>query len=197
MAIDISKELVFLSQHSEFGRYLSVALERLANGVNTVGDHAGVDPTGTLPPPPPVQNLTVKTNGNGLVHASIEDHNEIKKGLHYFIEYDTTPAFAKPIVKHLGVTRTTDPFLLPTKDDNGQPQVFFFRAYSQYPGGEPGQKVQFGGTNPTAVAPGGTSQMTLLPSTGSGTAQTSGEQGGRGFGDVMVRPATGPKRRSG
>jgi hypothetical protein len=86
------------------------------------------------------------------------------------------------------------PVTLPAQDDNGGSQQFYFRAYSQYPGGKPGVPVHFGGETPTAVDPGGTQQLTLIPSTGSGTAQVSGEQGGSGFGIVLHRRPTGPKR---
>jgi hypothetical protein len=67
------------------------------------------------------------------------------------------------------------------------PQVWYFRAYSQYPGSHPGPKVLFGGNNATSVNPGGTQAMTLLPSTGSGTAQNSGQEGGSGFGKNLYR----------
>lgn len=190
MAVDINKELTFIRQIPGIGNYLGDAFERIVKGINLTGSHVGVDPAGVQPPPPPIQQLTVKTNGAGLVHAVITDHNEISKNLHYFIEYDTTPDFTNPLVKHLGVSRQADPFTLPAKDDNGNAQQFYFRAYSQYPGSKPGMPMKFGGTAATAVNPGGTQQMTLLPSTGSGTAQNSGQEGGSGFGKIQIRPAT-------
>lgn len=194
MAIDISKELVFLRQVPQIGNYLGDALQRLLSGVNNLGQHVAVDPAGIMPAPPPVQQLTVKSSGTGLVHAVINDNNKISKNLHYFVEYDTNPAFPQPHVKQLGVTRSMDPLTLPAKDDNGNPQKFYFRAYSQYQGGHPGPAVHFGGNTPTAVDPGGTQQMTLIPSTGSGTAQSSGQEGGSGFGKIQFRPSTAKKR---
>jgi hypothetical protein len=196
MALDINKEILFLRQHPEFGQYLGVALQNLQDAVNNGANHVGVDPTGTMPAPPPVQSLTVKTNG-GLVHAVVSDNNPIQKNLHWFVEYDTDPAFNKPHVAHLGVSRSMQPINLPAKDDDGNDQTFYFRAYSQYPGSHPSAPIHFGGTTPTAVNPGGTGQMTLLSSTGSGTAQSSGEQGGSGFGKVLHRPGTSVKRTSG
>jgi hypothetical protein len=194
MAVDISKELTFLRQVPQIGNYLHDALQRLLAGVNNLGSHVAVDPAGTMPPPPPIQQLTVKTNGTGLVHAVISDNNLISKNLHYFVEYDTDPAFKQPHVAHIGASRQMAPLNLPAKDDNGNPQQFYFRAYSQYQGGHPGEPIHFGGTTPTAVDPGGSQNMTLVPSTGSGTAQNTGQEGGSGFGKIQIRPATAKKR---
>lgn len=194
MPIDIEKEMTFLRNIPEIGRYLGEAFRKLVEGTNLLGQNSAVDPVGTMPPPPTIQQLQVKTNGTGLVHAVITDNNPIQKNLHYFVEYSTEPAFLQPHVVHLGASRSMDPKTLPAFDDNGNPQKFYFRAYSQYPGSDPGTIVHFGGDTPTAVNPGGTQQMTLLPSTGSGTAQATGQQGGSGFGKVLFRPAISAKR---
>ena len=195
MALDINKEILTLRQRPEFGQYLGVALQRLVDAVNNLGDHVAVDPTGTMPSPPPVQALEIKASG-GMVHAVVSDNNPIQKNLHWFVEYDTDPSFSKPHVAHLGVSRSMQPVNLPAMDDDGNPQQFYFRAYSQYPGSQPSAPIHFGGETPTPVSPGGTAQMTLLRSTGSGTAQSSGEQGGAGFGKVLRRPGTTVKRTS-
>lgn len=192
---DLNKETSELQQVPGFGQYLASALTRITAAINNFGQNVSVDPTGTLPPPPTVQALTVKTNGTGLVHAVINDSNPIQKNLHYFVEYANEPAFKQPHVVHLGPSRTMNPITLPAQDDNGNPQNFYFRAYSQYPGGHPGGPVHFGGTTPTPVAPGGTQKMTLIPSTGSGTAQATGQEGGSGFGKTIFRGAVGPKRQ--
>ena len=192
----LEKEMEFLRQIPEFGQYLSEALRKVQEATNNMGQHIAVDPTGTIPKPPPIQQLTVKSSGTGLVHAVINDGNAIQKGLNYFIEYSTDQSFSKPHVVHLGASRSMAPINLPASDDNGNPQSFFFRAYSQYHGGHPGEPIHFGGTTPTPVDPGGTQQMTLISSTGSGTAENSGEQGGSGLGKVLFRPSSGPKRRT-
>jgi hypothetical protein len=88
---------------------------------------------------------------------------------------------------HLGASRSMNPVMLPAKDDNGKPQQFYFRGYSQYPGGHPGSPIHFGGQTPTAVNPGGSAKLTLLPSTGSGTAENTGQQGASGFGRNLFR----------
>lgn len=196
-ALDISKEITFLQQHPEIGQYLGTVLQKIEKSVNILGTNAGVDPTGAkMPPPPAIQGLNVKSDGAGNVHASISDENAIQRGIHYFVEYDTNSSFKRPHVVPLHTSRSMQPLTLPTMDDNGQPQSYFFRAYSQYPGSDPGEKIHFGGETPTPVSPGGTSQLTLFPSTGSGTAQNSGEEGGSGFGKNLFRPASHLKRTS-
>ena len=190
MAVSIDRELDYLQKVPGFGNYLAQALRRLRDGVNNLGVNLAADPTQTLPAPPPIQALTVKSNGNGLVHAVINDQNALRRGVHYFLEYSNEPAFLQPHQIHLGASRSTTPFNLPAMDDNGNPQKWYFRAYSMYPGSAPGQKVKFGGNTATAVDPGGTQQMTLLPSTGSGTAPANGQAAGQGFGSVLHRPAT-------
>jgi hypothetical protein len=147
--------------------------------------NVGADPTGFVPPAPTIQGLNVKA-ANGQVHVSINDSNPISKNLHYFVEYDTSPAFAQPHVEFLGPSRGKV-LNLPGKTDGGATQNFYFRAYPQYLAGKPGVPVNFGGTVPTAVSPGGTTQLTLLPSTGSGTAPNNGERGGQGFGVDLKR----------
>jgi hypothetical protein len=195
VAVDINKELTFIRQIPDIGNWLGDALERIVKGVNITGSHIGVDPTGTLPPPPAPQQVNVKTNGAGLVHVTIDDHNEIAKNLHYFVEYANEPSFLQPQVEHLGVSRQMRPTTLPAMDDNGNPQKWYFRAFSAYPGSkQPSARVNHGGTVPTAIDPGGTHQMTLLPSTGSGTAQNSGQEGGSGFGKIQIRPATATRK---
>ena len=192
--LDIQKEISRLRKVDDYGQWLHSALQRIEDAVNNIGKHAAVAPKGILPPPPTIQQLTVKTNGTGLVHAVINDTNPIQKGIQYFVEYDTDPNFTRPHPVQLGTSRSMNPVQLPAMDDDGNDQRFYFRAYSQYPGGKPGAPIHFGGETPTPVDPGGTQQMTLIPSTGSGTAQATGEQGGSGFGKVLDRPAPGPKR---
>jgi hypothetical protein len=184
--LSIDKEIEYFRSIPGFGSYLAAAFTRVMEGVNGLGNNLAGDPTGTKDPPPTIQGLTVKANG-GIVHAVITDNNAIQKGAHYFVEYSNEPNFLQPHVVHLGVSRSMNPLTLPAQDDNGNPQSFYFRAYSQYPGGHPGKAIFFGGSVATKVNPGGTNKLTLLPSTGSGTAAASGQEGSSGFGKVLYR----------
>lgn len=178
----------------DFGKYFVRAFERIETAVNQGAAAVGVDPTGIADAPPPIQSLSVKQSNDGHFHIAITDNGAIQRNIQYFAEYDTSQNFTQPHVIYMGPARTHLPFSLPAQDDNGNPQTFYFRAYSQYPGSKPGKKVNFGGTTPTGVTPAGTTKLTLLPSTGSGTASGTGTQGGQGLGSFPSRPAPAPKR---
>jgi hypothetical protein len=166
----------------------------IQDAINNLGDHVGADPVGKAAPPPPVQNLNVKVSNGELAHVTIEDNNPINKAVRYFLEYDTDPNFSRPHIEHLGASRGRV-LNLPTLDDDNNPQTYYMRAYSQYPGSDPGTKIPFGGSAPTPITLAGLTKLTHSPSTGSGTASPTGEQGGSGFGKVNTRQPLGPKRK--
>lgn len=168
-------------------------VQQMIDAINNLSDHVGADPVGNRQPPAPIQGITVKNAGE-VVHIGITDNSAVNKGVHYFAEYDIDPGFPNPQVIHMGTSRNHPPFLLPSKNDGGDTLSYYFRAYPQYPGSEAGPKIAFGGTPPTAVTPGAATQLTLVPSTGSGTASPTGQQGGQGFGNFQIRPPQGPKR---
>jgi hypothetical protein len=162
---------------------LALALEQTQDSVNALGTATGVDPTNHTTPPNPPSDIQVKAN-NGLAHVTLSDTSQRSRALHYFIEADTDPAFPNPHVQHLGVSRGAF-ITLPSKADDASAQNWYFRAYSQYPGSQQRSDHQvFGGSVPMAVDVGGTTQLTPLTSTGSGTASTNGQQknGEGGFG---------------
>jgi hypothetical protein len=172
-------------------------VQKIITAINSLGLNAGVSPTGQLAAPTAPSAVAVKAAG-GYVHVQITDNAELNKGIHYFTEADTNPSFTQPIVIAQGPSRTSHPFPLPANDDDGNPQDWHFRSYSQYPGSPASTKTVFGGQGgPTPVSVGGAVSLTLLPSTGSGTASPNGTQGGQGFGAVSVRPKQGPKRSVG
>jgi hypothetical protein len=186
MPLDVGRELAFVKTSRPL-RYVYLALSKIVRNVNSLATNAGVD-TQTLPPPTNIASLSVKSSGTGLVHAVISDPSNVQKNINYFVEYDTNPAFVAPHVEHLGTSREAI-LRLPGKTDSGSAQSFYLRAYSQYPGsGKPSAPVVFGsGTTPVSVAPGGSDPLTLLPTTGSGTALNSGFEGGSGFGKSLHR----------
>jgi hypothetical protein len=195
--LDINREISLIKAMPDIGPNAANALDRLQTAVNQVALQTGTDASTMLSPPPKIQAVNVKTDGHGVVHATVEDNGAIQRGIHYFLEYADNPHFFQPHVVHMGASRSVPPFPLPAFDDSGNPQTWHFRAFSSYPGGLPNEPVNFGGDTPTPVSPGGTTRLTLLPSTGSGTAPSDGQRGGQGFGKVLFRAAPGPKRRSG
>ena len=160
--------------------YTYEALTRIVNALNSLGRATGVDPSGTIAPPAPIGRLNV-TSADGIFDLAITDNSSVNRGILYFAEFDTTPAFSKPYVHFMGSSRNLRIAL-------GN-QTLYWRAYSQYLGSEPSEPVTFG-TPATAVTGGGTAAgPALQASAGSGTA--SGSEGGSGFG-IVNESTSGP-----
>ena len=185
MPLTLQREITKVKGIPHIGPIMAIGLQRIEDAINNLGVNVAADPTGTVDAPSPIQGLTIRASG-GLVHMAISDNNQIQRGIEYFVEHDTNPAFMQPQVEHLGTSRQRM-VTLPAKTDSGADQQFYFRAYSQYRGGLPSKPIHFGGTTPTPVSVGGTTQLTLIPSTGSGTAPNNGSRGGSGFGTVLKR----------
>lgn len=194
MAISLERQRAFLKQVPGIGNYLADSIQTLEDGINTVAQNTASALGTKMAEPPPLDNVDVKSSG-GLLHVTLTDHNTIQKGINYFVEHSTRSDFVGAHVVHLNASRGAT-IALPGLDDNGEDQPVFVRGYSQYQGSNAGKKVAFGGSAPTPVLPGGTTRMTLLPSTGSGTALTNGQQQGYGLGRTFTRPATTPAKRS-
>jgi hypothetical protein len=194
-------ELTYLSQKDAF---LGKILRRIIEAVNTTANNAAVSSVGLFPTPPKVDSINVagtfSSNTNIItttsehLHWTLEHNQQVHKGTQYFTEIDTSPNFTQPhVVPHNG---SRSGFLhLPALDNNGAPVTYYMRSYPQTQGSDPSEPTVLGGlSNPTGIQLTGTSKMSLLPSTGSGTASTTGQQGGKGLGDVLTRPAPAPKR---
>jgi hypothetical protein len=169
-----------LAQIKSDSPYVYEALTQIVNAVNSVGRATGVDPSGIIAPPAPIGSVSVMA-ADGIFDLAITDNSSVHRGVFYFAESDTTPAFARPYVHFLGSSRNLRVAL-------GN-QTLYWRAYSQYLGSDPSEPVTFG--NPaTAVTGGGTATGPVLQtSSGSGTA--SGSEGGSGFGQV-AESSSGP-----
>ncbi len=172
-------------QHPKLGIYLR---QYVVPAITTTATNAAVSPTGTVASPQQPSGISVAAAGE-MVHVSITDNAPVSRGVNYFTEISPNdPTFRQPIVFHHGASRTPPPFPLPSKDSTGTAIKYYLRSYSQYPGSPPSAPVVHGGAaNPTAVTLGGTTQLDLLPSTGSGTASGNGTQGGQGLGKFPVR----------
>ncbi len=164
---------------------LGPMFQNIQDAINQAARAAGVDSTQHLAQPNPPAKLNIKTAGE-LAHVTIEDHSARSRSLHYFVEYANNKSFSGAHVEHLGVSRGRI-LNLPTKDDNGNTQNWYFRSYSMEPGSKKASsKVYYGQQGaPTAVQMSGSTQLSLLHSTGSGTAPTDGQKAGTGFGTVQ------------
>ena len=170
--------------------------------MNSLATNVGASAVGKLAPPPPINSIQVAGTQNGnvitapseILHWTMAHNGEVQKGARYFSEIDTNPNFTQPHVVDHGASRT-GLLHLPAMASSGAKQTYYLKSYVQYPGSDPSEHTVLGGlTNATQIQMTGTSQMDLLPSTGSGTASPTGTQGGRGMGTVLVRPAPTTKR---
>lgn len=183
---------------------IGYVLEDIIKAVNNLASNIGVSAVGKLAPPDPVDSIQVQgkmdsatntvTASSEILHFTLGHNSAVKKGVQYISEIDTNPNFTQPHVLDHGASRSA--FIqLPAKDSSGNPQTYYLRSYPQYHGSDPGKRTVLGGLNgATKIQMTGSSSMDLLPSTGSGTANQNGQQGGKGLGTVLQRPAPGPKR---
>ena len=166
---------------------LGEALKAISAAMDTVALQTNANPQGQPPKPPQVSSLVV-TASDGIFHGQITDNNPVARGITYHLEASSTPNFNQPILLASGPSRDKAGIALGN-------QKLYFRAFSQYPTGDPSAPVYHGGSpqNPVAVAGGGTlAGPPVLTSKGSGTAPSSGTQGGAGFGFVQQRQSGGP-----
>lgn len=178
--------------------------QRIIDSVNSLAYNLGATASGKSTPPTPIDAIQVQgtqTVANNtliapseILHWTLTHNQPVQKGVRYFSEIDTDPNFPQPHVHDHGTSRSG--FLtLPTLDNNGNTQTYYLRSYPQHPGSDPAQPKVFGGlAGATKIQMTGSSKTTLLSSTGSGTASSTGTQGGKGLGVLITRPAPGPKR---
>lgn len=180
MAIDIGKFLTEVRARATkdplFGR-LAIMFQQMQDGINQTATAVGVDANGHVSAPNPPSAINVKA-ANGLAHVTITDNSQRSRGLNYFVEASTDTSFSpqNTHIEHLGAGRSR--FMsLPAKNDSGDAQPWYFRAYSMNLGSNQRSAHQvFGGSaTPTPVSVGGTTQLTPLQGVGSGTTINSGE----------------------
>lgn len=160
-------------------------LDRIIGAVNLAATNSGVSPIGEYPSPSPIDNLNISAAGE-TVQATIQHSGALERSVRYFLEADNSPAFPRPLVHDLGSSRSPMPFALPSLDSNGKQLSWYFRAYAQYPGSKPSVPTVLGGVNnPTAIRLKGSTSLTPLLSTGSGTSSSTGMQGGWGLGKTQ------------
>ena len=181
---------------------LGSLLDRMIRATNRGLRVANVSSQGELPPPPPIDSISVKgtivnnvlTAPGELLHF-VHTHNApLSRGIRYITEVDTDPNFPNPHQIDTGSSRSGFA-TFPTKDDNGVLVNYYLRGTPQYHGSAPGKPTVFGGLQgPTIINFSGSTQATLLPSQVGGTARPG--QGGQGLGKVQQRPPIGgPKRK--
>ena len=172
--------------------------QKFINYVNGLATAVAATGSGEVTPPPPIASMSVKVAGE-MVHVQHDHPGAIQRGVQYFTEVGVNDAgFNQPIVVDHGASRTSHPFPLPANDDQGTPINYYFRSYAQYHGSKRSEYAYHGSAHaPTAVTLSGSTNLTPLASTGSGTGSNNGLQGGVGLGNTLFRPATTTKRSTG
>ena len=188
--------------------YSGSLFDRIIKAVNTLAKNAGVAAVGKISPPHPIDSINVQgtLSGNTLtapseiLHWTLAHNQAVSKGVKYFSEIDTNPDFTAPHVFEHGSSRTGPLISLPTYATAAAkiavtPTTYYMRSYAQYHGSDPSKPTVHGNLGGAiGIQMTGSSVTQLLPSTGSGTASTNGQQGGHGLGIILDRPAPGPKR---
>ncbi len=183
--LDISQWVTEIRNSSDWSKIaprLGPMFDKIQSSINQTAQVLGADPTNLKETPKPITALNVKTSGE-MAHVTLDDHSARSRALHYFVEYGNNTNFSGAHVEHLGASRGRV-LNLPTNDDHGHPQNWYFRGYSMEPGSEkPSSHVYFGQQGaPTPVVMSGSTNLSLLPSTGAGTASSTGQKSGEGFG---------------
>jgi|SRR5580658_1497510 hypothetical protein len=179
---------------ARLGGRVASAFEKIQAAINQTNTQNGTDPTQMTEPPHAPSTLNVAA-GSDHVHLTITDPSQRARALSYFAEWSVNdPNFLAPHVEHLGASRGRV-LALPAKNGAGTPYNYFFRAFSSTLGSKSASKKVYFGSSiaPTAVTLSGSSTLDLLPSTGSGTAATNGQQAGQGFGHSQFSKSGGPQ----
>jgi hypothetical protein len=166
------------------GGRVASALQKIQDAINQTNTVNGTDPTQHTDPPAAPNAINVSA-GSDHVHVTLTDHTQRPRAQNYFVEWSANdPNFLAPHVEHFGASRGRV-LALPAMDGDSNPISYYFRGFSGTLGAKTASpKIYFGSNmSPTPVTLSGSSTLDLLPSQGSGTAATNGQQGGQGFGD--------------
>ena len=177
--------------------YLGTLLTRIINGVNSTALNAGVSSVGKMAPPAKIDSINISgTPGanntfvcpSEVFHAVLTHNQSVLKNIRYIHEIDTNPGFTQPHIFDSGCSRSLFIHLpAQNRSDPCEPTVF-----GNYTG-----STAITMTPPVVTSGSVPSLTSILGSTGSGTASPQGQQGGKGLGTVVSRPAPRPKRSVG
>lgn len=160
------------------GTTLYQTLRAIVTQSQNVASQTNADPNGEPGAPPPLGGLTVTATSVGH-HISIAHPGDFFRGVEYHAEYADNPHFTNPFPVYMGPAREHD-----VATGN---RTLYWRAFAQYPTGQPGEPTYHGAAQPIAVT-GGT-QGPIGASQGSGTGQPG--EGLSGHGPVAFRSITG------
>lgn len=149
MPVDL-REITFIRQSEhwtpDLGAKLAELLTRFGSYTNNLEAQTNGNVQGPPQPPGKINGLSV-TAQNGHFSVAIQDHNELYRGVKYFVEHADNPHFTNPTTVEIGTTRNANLFLGNVNR--------YFRAYSAYSPSAPNDPVYHGGAQPTLVNGGG------------------------------------------
>lgn len=170
------------AENPGWGSKMFEALQDIQQNQNTITQQVNGNIAGQPQAPPAVNSMKVKAQ-NGHFQVSIQDNNEISRGVSYHVEHADNPQFTNSHTEHLGPTRNANLFLGNV--------TRYFRAYSSYGSTAISEPAYHGNkATPTAVQGGGSvGGPAFLASEGSGTGAAG--QGLSGPGPIPFRSTTG------
>lgn len=158
------------------------AIQDLTNGVSTIAQQGSLNPNGN--PVAPAAPSGVKVTGkNGHFQVSIQDGNQMYRGIQYQVEHSPDPHFSNPQRVTIGPSRNANIYL-------GNNVSRYWRVSSFYGSSKPSPYVYHGNAAlPQPVSSGsGDGGPAFLDDEGSGTG-LPGQPGGAG--PVPFRSSTG------
>lgn len=146
-------------------------VKQIQSYVNAFSVQMGLDANRSFPAPgPPQQVIASVAAATGLMQVSIVDKQPKGRLINYFVDYANNPAFTNAITVPMQATRTCRMYL--------GVGTYYVRAYSQYFGSNPSQKINVGGAVPTPLVVAGE----VPPGGGVPQGSGGGNAGGGGFG---------------
>lgn len=155
----------------KLGQYLR---RYVATAIQTTASNAAVGASGNIPAPAPPESVDVATSGE-MIQVRVNHVAPIQKGVHYIFHLATNPQFSNAQIEAKPATRAPMHFVAPTKDSTGATHDYYVAVQTQYVGSKPSAPTYYGGSAPAKINLGGTTQLDILPGTGSGTASNGGQ----------------------
>lgn len=163
----------------ELGAQLAEGFQTVQNELTAIKSQGNFSGSTQPAAPPKIDAFLVTTGPGGEFQLQITDNGQISRGINYWAEHDTSPAFSNPHVIDMGQSRNFDAHL-------GN-QTIFWRAYSSYASSPPSAPVYHGSASAPLPVTGGVAGP-RAPSQGSGTAAPA--HGAQGPGPVPSRSPT-------
>lgn len=159
------------NENPKLGAYLE---NYVIPAIQTTASNAAVSPVSKIAAPAPPESVDVTTAGE-MMQVRVIHTAPIQKGIKYITHIATNPQFADSLIYEHGSSRSPVHITLPTKTAAGDTHQFYVATVAQYQGSAPSAPTYHGGSTPAPITLSGTTQMDILPGTGSGTAENGGQ----------------------